>query len=554
MFLSASSFAQSLDAVFLNSTIKIFEKAKTINEVEQAGKKLSLKASSPEKEALKIVQKVFAAAAYSNNYDSFNNKSTALYLQAVENVESIRNIPLQIWVFTQTGFYFYSYNQYEKALPYFLKSSRLIDDISAEKLVDAVEILKKNAYFFGTILEHEKGITYLQKALKLIPSDSKNQGVLLNGIGNCYTDMIQLDKAEFYQLKAKKSALQNKDDIRYAKVLGDLARIEIIRKNWDKAEKLLLEDIVLSEQTKNDRNTMFARLQLGKMYWKKGDTEKALVTLNQVQQYAGSKNYLKGFEHETAEVLLQIAIHQRENVKELALRRKLDTLEITVKNTEGKEVISKIGIQTQKEKIVLQLEAEKIKSEKESLLRTTWTIVSIVLFFVIVLIYMYDKRRLKLQAAEFDRNLLFFQYEKIQSEKKLSDAHNSLESYKIYLSEKNQQIENLEEVIGVSKKHTAHLDKEQTSVLQQLLLSHLMTDENWKNFKDAFIEEQSQYYLTLLDCLPGLTESNLRILLLHKVGLNNQEFAQIAGVTIEAVKKAKQRLRKKYDKVVEIFL
>ena len=477
-----------------------------------------------------------------------------MYIQASANVETIQNIPLQIWVFSQTGFYFYTYNQYEKALPYFLKSSRLIDGFPDEKLFDAVETLKKNAYFFGTILEHEKSITYLQKALQLVPAESKNHSALLNGIGNCYIDMKEPDKAEVYQLKAKKSALLNKDDIRYAKVLGDLARIEIIRKNWNKAEKLLLEDIGLSEQTKNDRNTMFARLQLGKMYWEKGATEKALTTLNQVQQYAASKSYLKGFEYESGEVLLQIAIHKGANAEELTLRRKLDTLNDIVKNTEGKEAISKIALQTQKEKIILQLEAEKIKSEKASLLRTTWTVVSILLFFIIVLIYLYDKRRLKLHTAEFDRNLLAFQYEKIQSEKKLSDAHNSLESYKIYLTEKNQQIANLEEVIGVSKKHSAHLDKDRTSVLQQLLSSHLMTDENWKSFKDAFIEEQSQYYHTLLECLPELTESNLRILLLHKVGLNNQEIAQITGVTLEAVKKAKQRLRKKYDKAVDLFL
>ena len=52
---------------------------------------------------------------------------------------------------------------------------------------------------------------------------------------------------------------------------------------------------------------------------------------------------------------------------------------------------------------------------------------------------------------------------------------------------------------------------------------------------------------------PNLTDSNLRIIFLQKLGLNNVETAQILGITTDAVKKAKQRLKKKYDNFDSVF-
>ena len=546
--------AQDHGTTFLQESINNFKSATDENVLNQTAQTLSKNASRKDRQELSILQKVFLANLYSKQADSLNKVSSELYEKATDLIASSQNNPLKIWVYTQAGFYFYSYNQYETALPFFLKSSRLLDLTANEDLAECIDILKKNAYFFSTILEQEKAINYLTRALNYTPPDYKEHATLLNGIGNCYLELNKLDIAETFFLKAKKTALKNKENTRYAKILGDVARVQIERKNWNEAEILLKEDIMLSEKEGSDRNTMFARLQLGKMYWKKGDEIKANNTLNKVLEYTASKSYLKGFEYEASEVLLLIALHKKDAVQELLLRRKLDSLSTIVKHTEGREAVSKISLKNQKENILWELEAEKAKVEKASLLRWTWTIVSFLLLAVIVLLYMFNKRRLKLRNAEFEGKLLAFQYEKIRSEKKLSDTHNSLESYKIYLSEKNRQIENLEEIIKEAKNNSPHLNKERRSALQQLLSSHLMTEENWQAFKHAFIDEQAEYYNTLLNSLPDVTESNLRILLLHRLGLNNQETAQIIGVTIDAVKKAKQRLRKKYSETIEIFL
>lgn len=546
--------SQKTDVDFLNATIAEFKLAVDENKLHETVELLSQNSLPIQQNELQIIEKVFLADLISQKVDSLNPKSTDLYLQASHQIEASKNVPLQIWVHTQTGFYLYSYNQYIKALPFFLKSARALEQVADEELFDVADILRKNAYFFSTTFEHDKSIKFLNRALKQTSVQSKKYSDLLNAIGICYFNKGMLEKADEFFKKTEKSALQCNNMIRYAKALGDLARVQIEKKNWNNAETLLLEDIAISEKTGNDRNTMFARVQLGKMYWKKGDIPNSYNTLTQAQHYAASKTYLKGYEQEAVETLLKIAILQNNSKAELNLRRKLDTLNVIVKQNEGKEAINRVALEIQKEKVQWQLEAEEEKLKKASLLQWTWTIVSILLAVIAVLIYRSYKRRLKLQMAEFNQKLLSFQYEKIQSEKKLAETHNSVEAYKTYLIEKTQQVKRLEEVISNIKNQSQNTANKKTNALEQLLSSHLMTDENWNLFKQAFIAEQPDYYNELLDSLPDVTESNLRIILLQRMGLNNQEIAGILGVTIDAVKKAKQRLRKKYKNTADFFI
>jgi len=82
-----------------------------------------------------------------------------------------------------------------------------------------------------------------------------------------------------------------------------------------------------------------------------------------------------------------------------------------------------------------------------------------------------------------------------------------------------------------------------------------MTNDNWQKFKSAFQNEQKDFYNQLISDFPDFTESNLRIILLSKLGLSNQDVSSLLGVTIDAVKKAKQRLKKKigsdYNSILE---
>ena len=411
------AFSQDEQTLFLTETISKLQNIATEKEMENAVQEILYATPETNHREVKIVQKVLLAALYARSVDNLNKESTNGYRQACEDVAKINNIPLQIWVNTQAGFYFYSYSRYVKALPFFLKSSRAIDMYPAIRLLQDCDVLKKNAYFFGSVKEHEKSIAYLHKALQVAPVESEDYGALLNAIGNSYLERGKLTDAETYFLKTRQNALENKDEMRFAKALGDLARINIKKKNWNKAENLLVEDIAVSEKNNSHRNTMFARIQLGKMYWEKGDTARAYTVLTKAQHYAAGKAYLKGFDQEISEILLHIAIKNKDNAAELNLRRKLDTLNSQVARTEGKEAINEIIRQTEKEKGQWQLETERTRAEKASVLKWTFLFTSLLLLLLIVMVLVMYKRKMKWQQTTYERKLLSFQLDKMRSEK-----------------------------------------------------------------------------------------------------------------------------------------
>lgn len=81
--------------------------------------------------------------------------------------------------------------------------------------------------------------------------------------------------------------------------------------------------------------------------------------------------------------------------------------------------------------------------------------------------------------------------------------------------------------------------------LRHLLDANLMINRNWEKFKVAYNSSFPHFFSNLVFKHPELTESDLRILSLINLDLSNKDIADKLSVSIEGVKKAKQRLKKK---------
>ena len=134
----------------------------------------------------------------------------------------------------------------------------------------------------------------------------------------------------------------------------------------------------------------------------------------------------------------------------------------------------------------------------------------------------------------------------------MAKAKQDVASYVVFLSERNKQISVLKEELDKQKKNISN--EPSAWKINQILDMHLITEENWMHFKDAFIQENADFYRRLLNNYPGLTDSNMRIIFLSKLGLSNQEIANVLRVTYDAVKKAKQRLKSKFGISIVDFL
>jgi DNA-binding NarL/FixJ family response regulator len=77
--------------------------------------------------------------------------------------------------------------------------------------------------------------------------------------------------------------------------------------------------------------------------------------------------------------------------------------------------------------------------------------------------------------------------------------------------------------------------------------AHIMTDDSWTEFKKIFLKVYPNFFFGIKNTFSHLSETDIRLLTLIKLQSSNKEMANMLGITVEGVKKAKQRLRKKMN-------
>ena len=120
----------------------------------------------------------------------------------------------------------------------------------------------------------------------------------------------------------------------------------------------------------------------------------------------------------------------------------------------------------------------------------------------------------------------------------------------------NELIQNKKELLDISKKLKSRIDSasanttiEKTDLLSifKLLESSFSKDEEWLEFKTKFEELNPNFLAGLKQKHPNLTKSEIRLLILIRIGFTQKEIANMLNIAPDSVKKAKQRVRKKLN-------
>jgi DNA-binding CsgD family transcriptional regulator len=131
-------------------------------------------------------------------------------------------------------------------------------------------------------------------------------------------------------------------------------------------------------------------------------------------------------------------------------------------------------------------------------------------------------------------------FQKIELEKHQKD----LKEYALKLMEKNRQemppeAEDEQKVAGQDESNTSNWD--------EMYHQAILTKSDWERFLFLFSQAHPGYISKLRQSLPDISPAELRIILLGKLGLSLSETSNILGISLDAVKKGRYRLKKKYN-------
>ena len=213
-----------------------------------------------------------------------------------------------------------------------------------------------------------------------------------------------------------------------------------------------------------------------------------------------------------------------------------DSLEQNTQREEARRVRERIGA----ERYAAQLQSLRQARDRQVLLRN-----GLILLFLLsgVIIYLYINRMALKQRKE--RELVRIQARHAHEE--LEAAKRELGVITRAMREKNDLIESFRAEVEALQISGIPISDERTRHLDLLLHATILTDEDWQSFRGTFDKVHPGFITRLREKIPDLTPADTRLLTLTKLGLSSREMAAMLGISTEAIKKTRYRLRKKID-------
>lgn len=348
--------------------------------------------------------------------------------------------------------------------------------------------------------------------------------------------------------------IKTKDQLRNAKVLDSKAEIYAEQCLYVEALNDLHKNLSIAEKSESPMQLMFVNRQLALLYIQLEDYIQAKKYLEDALTLSRSKVYLKSDEYDILKIKLELNKKLGIQSEEFTILKRLNELRDSIDYTDNEQSINAITLKYQKGLYDERFRLNQTILEKEVFLNHLLRVVFVLIFLIITILIIAYLMKIKNKTINLNREILYLQYEKLNLEKNISERN--LNPDNTQLSEQNSLAVGVRYPLENRDEHSEPLNPPfYGSKLNDLLKSHLMTDENWNGFKRAFIEEFPLFYNNLKTQYPDLTEYNLRMIFLTKLKLTNHEIANTLGVSYDAVKKAKQRLRKKVEEPsVEDFI
>ena len=485
------------------------------------------------------------ANSYTNFYDRITAKSKKLYQTSINQANILGYKPLQIWTRLNYVKRLYHYGYYQEMQPVLLELMKDIRQTKESEIINPLDTYKTIGWIMQTLSDYPEADYYLKRALKYCKPGSVNYAAILDNYG------INLYKTRRYQEALKQFhksgliALKINDSLRYAKTLGNKALVYEEQNKYAEAIQLLKEDIALSERLKESKNKMFASIALARIYLKNNNLSDAQAILTEAEKIAVSKFYFRKSELEIIKLKLELLKRIPNANQELITTRRMMVLLDSLKATDGDEQILQVKWQLQKDKYQQKITQANTQYQKEIVVKNILAVLIGLSVFGAIGLFFYQKKKHKKRHKVYELKVAALEDQKRKMEEKFKSSNESLSSQVEYLKNKNVQINLLKKEIETVETSTSSYLEKKNGKLHALLESHLMTESNWIRFKREFEKEFPDFSQNLITNFPELTDSNKRIIFLQKLGFSNIEISQSLGITTDAVKKAKQRLKKK---------
>ncbi len=415
---------------------------------------------------------------------------------------------------------------YSKGFEYIIRANEEAGKTGFSNFPNTFELYALLGNTFYSFADYENSLGYLLKAIKYQGTVEMRAAVdVYNTIALCYRQTGRYDSADYYFRYALQLANTAHVSDWIGIVSGNIGELLYRKNKLQEALPYLFRDVQISKATQQVASAANANLTIARIYLdlKKYDSAELILRNAEPLIAAANENRIFAGYYKNLFVLYKTKDERKaitfvdsfHYYQELAAKEMDVVVADRVKN---------------------KLETERFQAsihllERENRWHRTERMGMIVIVVLMALIGWLIFRRIR--------------QERKHSKKELHNARLLLDNYTATLKQKSRLLDEARmELENLSHSATeTGADKEE--VLRKLQQTTILTEEDWKEFKTLFGQIHTQFFSHLKKYFPNLTNAEIRLLALSKLGLSTNEKASALGISPDSVRKTKLRLYKK---------
>ncbi len=485
-------------------------------------------------------------ADYYARIRKYNDYSVQLHNAAIKFAEKSKLPPAIGAANFRLGRYYYYAQQYPLAFEYLLRANNIFNEIGYEKVQQNGDVLFFLSNIYYETGNYEKAEFYFKLTLQQKNLKGFIQTQSLNTLAMMYKRQNDTARALQYFKKTLDFAAGQNDTLWIAICEGNIAGLYFDQQQYDKSYPLLMKGHVVALARKEWSTAYIDMLLLAQIDLLRNDIASAKKRIDSVivvqkifSTMVGRKNL-----YET-----QYLFYQKINQPLLALevQNKLIAVKDSINIKTDKKAFADVQLRLEIEKHLNAVAKLEDEAKSATLKRNLVIVILILTMFITLLVYNRLRQKRKTEQILHQKQEALLQSEKLRAEEELNNAQQLLNSYTENIRQKNELIEQVSAELEMLKTTTPveQLHPEKLEYFDKLVQSTILTADDWDNFRLLFDKVHKGFFFKLKNVLPNLSESDTRLISLIKLQLSNREMANMLGVSIDAIKKAKQRLRKK---------
>lgn len=534
-------YSQQTDSVLL---LKDYEKIPYMNRQLQ-----QLYSGSDEKKVLARYEALLEAAEKKDDpavhiaaltfagqyYTKQNNlpKAQQYYEEALELAHLRRLKYLEPVMLHLTGNNAYNQDRYAAGLEKLLRAHTLMENLGYSYFPDIAQYLYDLGYaYFYNYQDLTEALRFIKLAMEHSMPAPETEIACYNTLGLIYRYNGETRLSDSCFTVALHKAETIKDTVFIGDITGNIGYNHLQAGRLDEAESYLNRDYDISILKQNWASACLTQLSLSSIELARNNVA---ASFNYIQQTRALVNTHKAtLPKKTLYTIyyflyMNLSKTTRLQGKDKALIQALDSM-ILYKDSlfRSRESFEKASVQIKliKESNQYQLELLRSEEKRNILFRNALIIICLLAIVVGVLVV----NRLKRDNRNNEEKLL---------------------EYANILVEKNQMIEQFKNEMQQLKNQPEHIEHEIEDIFKALRSHTILSEDDWQHFKQLFERVYKNFFANINQHIPGITQSEIRLLALTKLGLSTKEMADMQGVAADSIRKARYRLRKKIEMQVK---